>query len=117
MRRRRQRITPCAWCGGSVPVPRGYGPRQDEEIPFLRCHCGAVGLASLHPEEDWSRLAAEVLEVPCEEWPEPAWGLERIEQQTQRDWGRIQWGKELPPDVDVLWHPLLWGRKRRESGE
>ena len=83
----------------------------------MRCECGAVGLVSLDLEADWPRLAEEVLGIPQQEWPEPAWGLEQVEQQMEPDWNRVQSGKELPPGVDALWYPLLWGRKRRESGE
>src|SRR3989304_3986655 len=85
-----RKTTPCPWCRRHVPVPRGYRPRHGEEIEFLRCECGAVGVASLQPDMDWPRLAAEVLGAAREEWPHPTWGRERIEQYKQADWDRIQ---------------------------
>jgi len=106
-----RRTAQCPWCRRRVPVPRGYRPKHGEEIGFLRCDCGAVGLASLHPEVDWPRLAEEILGVSRDKWPDPGWGLERIEQHTKKDWDRIQRGKELPHGVDILWYPLLWARR------
>jgi len=50
--------------------------------------------------------------MPREEWPDPVWGLEWIEQHTKKDWDRIQRGRELPHGVDILWYRLLWARRR-----
>ncbi|MEE8228388.1 MAG: hypothetical protein V3R69_00795 [candidate division NC10 bacterium] len=63
---------PCR-CLGSLSLDSA------KEDPFLRCGCGAIGLATIEPEADRLHVAEEVLGMSRRLWVDQAWGLEKVE--------------------------------------
>ncbi len=66
--------TPCPWCGAAVPLSLKSFPWIGEEGAFLRCGCGAIGLATIKPEADRFHVAEEVLGMSRRLWVDQAWG-------------------------------------------
>ncbi len=104
--------TQCHWCGRAVQFSRAYYPRKDEEVGFLHCDCGAVGLASCNSQADWPRVVAEVLGQSAEQWPNPAWAFSQVEQWEDNSGYKFPSGREIAEGVDEQRYLILWGRRK-----
>jgi len=94
--------TQCHWCRRPVQFSKAYYPRRGEQIGFLRCECGAVGLASCDPQGDWPRVVDEVLgQSPGE-----------VEQWKDDRGYKLPSGKDLREGVDEQRYLILWGRRK-----
>jgi hypothetical protein len=82
--------------------------------PFVRCECGAVGLATCEPAADRFRVAGEVLRIPARLWADPTGGLDRVEWRITERWSRLRQLEELVSGQEI-WVVVLWGRRRTED--
>lgn len=111
MRSDEQKVTPCPWCGTSIPVSRQAFPGPGAEGPFLQCRCGAVGVATLEPEMGRLHAAEAVLGMSRRLWANHAWGLEKVEWRVLEGWNRLHKLEELASGPEV-WVALVWGRRK-----